>query len=81
MRTYSQALHQIWNDVLADDAVPASSVIMEAMTRAFTSGRPEGRSRNYCAVCDFPRDAAVHQPPAGNPDGPPWGHTFVPVTQ
>lgn len=37
-QTYPQQLHKIWNEVLADDAVPAHSIIMEAMKRAFEAG-------------------------------------------
>jgi hypothetical protein len=37
-KTYPQELHAIWNAVLHDPAVPASSIIMEAMSRAHAAG-------------------------------------------
>lgn len=37
-KTYPQELHAIWNIVLHDPAVPAHSIIMEAMVRAFSLG-------------------------------------------
>lgn len=37
-KTYRQELHAIWNAVLHDPAVPASSIIMEAMERAYRAG-------------------------------------------
>lgn len=36
--TYPQQLHKIWNAVLADDDVPAHSIIMESMQRASDFG-------------------------------------------
>lgn len=36
--TYDQSLHDIWNGVVTDDAVPPHSVVMEAMARASRAG-------------------------------------------
>lgn len=40
-RVYDQTLHQIWNRVLTDDAVPAHSIIIESMSRARSDGFKE----------------------------------------
>lgn len=51
MRTYSQDLHDIWNAVLADDAVQPHEVIMEAMERASAlGGAPNSKRQKYGAA-------------------------------
>lgn len=57
-KTYPQELHAIWNSTLHDPAVPASSLIMEAMNRAYRAG---------FALEDGTPDDAVLAPVAGKP--------------
>lgn len=52
--TYPQQLHKIWNGALADDAVPAHSIIMEAMKRAHEAGCISGVIDSCgCVFCDM----------------------------
>lgn len=51
MKLYDQALHDIWNGVLADPGVPAHSIIMEAMERARSLGvGGTGKRQKYGAA-------------------------------
>lgn len=43
-----------------------------------TGRRPKRDTENPCAICGWSEHMAIHQPPFGDPEGKPWGHTFEP---
>lgn len=51
MKVYDQALHDIWNGVLADASVPPNCIVMEGMERARASGlSAKGKRPKYGAA-------------------------------